>query len=109
MRNQGTLRIALACAALMGSLGLVVYRQSRAFEVLRALDGARHERVLLESVRASTLREIEKLESRSRIVAVAGERLGLHVPNASEIVILQLPATTPSRDRSLSRVALEVR
>ena len=109
MRNQGTLRIALAAAALMGSLGLVVYRQSRALESLRELDGERRNLVLLESTRATTLREIEKLESRNRIVAVAGERLGLHVPTASEIVILQLPAVAPAVARTPARVALEGR
>ena len=91
MRNQGTLRIALACATLLGSMSLVVWRQGRALETLRALDEARRTHALLESSRASLLREIEELESRSRIVTVAGERLGLHVPSGAEIVILQLP------------------
>ena len=107
MRNQGTLRIAIACAALLGSLSLVVWRQGRAMETLRALDEARRTHVILESSRASLMREIEELESRSRIVAVAGARLGLHVPSGDEIVILQLPAARTSVPvGSASRVAV---
>ncbi len=110
MRNQGTLRMAIACAALLGSLSLVVWRQSRALEALRALDGARAEHVLLESSRATLTREIQLLESRSRIVDVAGNRFGLHVPNGSEIVILQLPSESAPHDaRPSPRIAMAVR
>jgi cell division protein FtsL len=110
MRNQGTLRIALACAALLAALSGVVYRQSRALEALRALDTARNEHTMLESSRASLSREIQDLESRNRIVAVAGERLGLHIPSGSEIVILQLPSRGSEENaRTTARVAMAVR
>ena len=109
MRNQGTLRMAIACAALLGALSMVVWRQSRALEALRALDAARAEHVMLESARASVIREIELLESRSRIVATAGARLGLHVPSGNEIVILQLPSAADERAPRAARVALAVR
>ena len=109
MKSQGTIRIALSCAALLASLSMVVYRQGRALEVLRELDAARREHVLLESRRATLTREIELLESRSRIVAVAGSRLGLHVPSGEEIVILQLPEERSERpDRFAPRVAVAV-
>jgi cell division protein FtsL len=109
MRNQGTLRIALACAAVLGSLSMVVYRQSRALETLRELDKARNEHVMLESARATVTREIQQLESRSRIVTTAGDRLGLHVPSGNEIVILQLPSGTEPNARPAAHVALAVR
>ena len=110
MKSQGTLRIALSCAALLSSLSLVVYRQGRALEVLRELDATRREHVLLESRRATLSREIELLESRSRIVSVAGSMLGLHVPSGEEIVILQLPEGRGEEPaRPAARVALAVR
>ncbi len=110
MRSQGTLRIAIACATLMGSLSMVVWRQSRSMEALRVLDKARAEHVMLESSRAVLVREIQDLESRNRIVATASARLGLHVPNGSEIVILQLPSQDAVRDvRPAPRIALAVR
>lgn len=90
MKSQGTLRLALAFAALFGSLSLVVWRQTRALEVLSDLDAARAERALLESERAALSRRIEELEGRARIVQV-GARFGLRPAQASELVILRLP------------------
>ncbi|MEO5510653.1 MAG: hypothetical protein ABIV28_00670 [Longimicrobiales bacterium] len=110
MKGHGMIRTAIACALFFASLSLVVWRQSRALETLRALDAARSEHVMLESSRASLVREIQLLESRNRVVATAGARLGLHVPTGSEIVILQLPAQTSDRDgRAAPRIAMAVR
>jgi cell division protein FtsL len=92
MRTRGTLRFGIAAAALFAALSLVVWRQSRALEVLRSLDAARAERAALESERAQLQRSLDELASRPRVVLVAGERLGLRPPSAREIVILRLPA-----------------
>ena len=108
-QGNGAIRIGFACALLFASLSLVVWRQGRALEALRGLDAARAERALLQAQRAELQREIQQLESRARIVAVAGARLGLRLPAASEIVILQLPSyaqlpdtlALPRRPRSL--------
>lgn len=105
MQSQGTLRLALAFAALFGSLSLVVGRQTRALEVLRGLDAARAERALLESERTGLLRRIEELEGRARIVQV-GARYGMHPAEASELVILRLPAAAPPTERPATRLAL---
>lgn len=86
--GTGTIRVALAFAALLASLSLVVWRQSRALETLRSLDALRAERAVLEAERSSLVREIQRLESRSRLVAVGAARLGLRVPSGDEIVIL---------------------
>lgn len=106
MRSRGTLRFGLAFAALFAALSLVVWRQSRALEVLRVLDGVRSERAILESERTQLQRRIQELEGRERIVRVAGERLGLRTPSASELVILQLPEATPAAVRRGGRLAL---
>lgn len=92
MRSRGTLRFGVAAAALFAALSLVVWRQSRALEVLRRLDAVRAEQALLESEWARLRRELDGLESRPRIVQVAGDWLGLRPPAAKEIVILRLPA-----------------
>ena len=99
-QGNGAIRIGFACALLFASLSLVVWRQSRALEALRGLDAARAERALLQAQRAELQREIQQLESRARIVAVAGDRLGLRLPTASEIVILQLPSYAQLPDTS---------
>jgi hypothetical protein len=70
----------------------VVWRQSRALEELSALDAARSERTVLQAERAVLQREIHRLEGRTRILAVAGGRMGLRLPVAEEIVFLQAPA-----------------
>jgi len=87
---SGILTAALAFAALLASLSLVVWRQSRALQVLRALEAVRSERAVLEAERVDLVRRKQMLESRSRVVRVAGERLGMRVPHGTEIVILSL-------------------
>jgi len=87
---SGILTAALAFAALLASLSLVVWRQSRALEALRALEAVRSERAVVEAERVDLGRRMQKLESRSRVVRAAGERLGMRVPGGAEIVILPL-------------------
>ncbi|MGH7449023.1 MAG: hypothetical protein ACREK1_02285 [Longimicrobiales bacterium] len=91
-RGTGAIRMGIACALLFGSLSLVVWRQSRALEELRGLDAARAERALLQADRSELQRSIQRLESRTRIVAVAAERFGLRNPGGDEIVFLQAPS-----------------
>jgi cell division protein FtsL len=98
MKGTGVIRTAAAFAVLFASLSLVVWRQSRALEELRSLDSARSQRAVLLAERSNLQREIQRLESRSRIVAVAGERLGLRVPAAAEITILLAPSASGAVD-----------
>lgn len=105
--HSGTIRLALAFAALLGALTMVIYRQSRALEVLRAADEMRDARVIAEAERSEFTRRIQTLESRTRVVADARDRLGMHVPAADEIVILPLngtvsPVRTPSPAPSIA-------
>lgn len=97
-RGTGAIRMGIACALLFGSLSMVVWRQSRALEQLRALDAVRSERALLQAERSELQRSIQQLESRSRVVAAAGELLGLRVPAGSEIVFLQSPTYAALED-----------
>lgn len=89
MAARGTIRMALASAALFAALTTVVWRQSRALEVLRVLDETRQTRALAEAERARLLHEVERLESRPRVLAAAAQRLDLRVPVAAEIVIVR--------------------
>lgn len=91
MRGQpGVIRTALAFAVLLGALSFVIWRQGRALKTLEALEEVRRERAVLEAERVSLLQRIQRLESRSRVVAAAEERLGMHVPTGREIVILPM-------------------
>lgn len=97
--GQGTLRVALAFAALLGSLSLVIWRQSRALEALEALDEARVSRAGVESDKSRQVEQIQYLESRGRITDVAGSRWGMRVPSTDEEFVIMLrpgqPETAP--------------
>lgn len=87
-RGLGSLALALGFAGLLAALSLVVWRQSRVLESLRALETVRRERALAESERFELTRRIQWLESRGRIEPYASDRLGLHVPVGSDEMVL---------------------
>lgn len=89
-RGTPVIRTAFLFAVLLASLTLVVWRQSHALEVLRALEATRRERVVAEAQRTALLRRIEQLESRSRVSEAAHDRFGMRLPEGDEIVILPL-------------------
>lgn len=95
-KGPPVIRLALLFALLLGSLTLVVWRQSQALAVLRELDGVRKERVLEEARRAALVRRVEQLESRARVSEAARARLGMRLPTGEEIVILPLGEPTPA-------------
>jgi cell division protein FtsL len=105
MGAHGTIRVALAFAALLASLTLVVWRQGRALDALRALDRTRSERAVAESERAELVGRIQYLESRARIVTEAARRLGMRVPAAGEEMTILLRGPDAS---DASRVAAGV-
>lgn len=88
--NVGVLRVALAFVALLGSLTFVVWRQARAYELLREFDALRSARAIEEAERSDLGRRIVHLESRARVVAAAETRLGMKVPNMAELVMFRL-------------------
>ncbi|MGH7553210.1 MAG: hypothetical protein ACREMQ_09335 [Longimicrobiales bacterium] len=90
MGARGTIRLALAFAALLASLTLVVWRQGQAIGELRELDRTRADRAVAEAQRAELIGRIQYLESRARIVGVASGRLGMRVPAAGEEIVILL-------------------
>lgn len=92
-RSLAVVRAGVALAALVGSLGLVAWRQARGLEALAELDRERRDRSFLISEGAELERRTQVLESRSRVVPEARRRLGMRTPASSEIVIL--PGATP--------------
>lgn len=80
--------IALTFVLLLSSLSFVTWRQSRALEVLRELEEARRALAEAQAEQVEIERRIQALESRSRVVPAARARLGMHTPDASELVIL---------------------
>lgn len=95
--QRGVIRVALLFAAFLASLSLVVWRQSRALEMLRAIDEVRRERAVVEAQRTALVRELDVLESRGRITRLAEQEFGMRVPHGDEIVLLPLDGPTPTR------------
>jgi len=77
-----------ALSALLSALGAVTWRQSRAFEVLARLDDLRGQTSVAEAERVELERAIQVLESRAHVVPEARERLAMHTPATSELVLL---------------------
>jgi len=80
--------LVLGFSGLLSALSLVTWRQSRALEALAELDRLERSLSLAESERTDLLRRIRGLDSRTRISSFAQERLGMHRPDASEMVLL---------------------
>ena len=80
--------LALGFSGLLSALSYVTWRQSRAFEALAELDGVERSLSLAESERAELLGRIQRLDNLERISEVAREQLGMHHPEASEMVLL---------------------
>ncbi len=83
-------RTAVTLAVFLGSLGLVTWRQSRALETLAELDAVRQRASVAAAQVVELDREIQFLTSRARVVPEARSRLGMHMPDASELEILEL-------------------
>jgi cell division protein FtsL len=82
------LRAAFAVTALVGSLALVTWRQSRAFETGARVDEVRRQISVAEAEQVDLERHIQVLESRTHVVPAARKRLGMHTATTSELVIL---------------------
>ncbi len=81
-------RAAVTFAVLLASLGFVTWRQSRALETLAELDELRSRTSVTRAQMVELDREIQVLSSRARVVPAARDRLGMHTPDGSELVIL---------------------
>jgi hypothetical protein len=78
---------------LLVALSVVIWRQTEGVERERALRELETERAVAEADRLAAVRRVEELRSRTRVVRVARERLGMHLPEDREIVFLPSPAT----------------
>jgi hypothetical protein len=75
---------------LLASLFFVTWRQTRGVELEGALRATESERAIAEAEGVAASRRVEELRSRSRILRLARERLGMHLPQDREIIFLPL-------------------
>ena len=88
MHPMTLVRAAFSVACLMLALGFVAWRQSRAFEALGELDQVRRMASVGEAERVDLDRTLQALTSRGQVVPRARTELGMHTPDATELVIL---------------------
>jgi cell division protein FtsL len=81
----------LVSAALL----IVTWRQTRGLEMERELADTLALHALVETRRVELSRRSEELRSRARVIRVAGERFGMHLPVGEEIVFLPVRGVPP--------------
>ncbi|CAN5229191.1 hypothetical protein BH23GEM4_BH23GEM4_02540 [soil metagenome] len=90
-RGAGRARLKGWLLLLLGSLGVVVWRQTRGVALDRELRALTGERSTVEARRLEAEARIRTLAGRGRVVSLAERRLGMHVPEDSEIVFVIIP------------------
>lgn len=90
--RPGWVRALGGVVLLVAALLVVPWRHTRGLNAEQALRELETERAMAEAERVELVRQIEQLRSRSRIVRVARERLGMHLPADGEIVFLPVEA-----------------
>ncbi len=88
--GRGPVVIAGWLLLLLASLSFVTWRQTRGVEMEKSLRALEVERGVAEAERIASVRRIEELRSRSRILGVAKDRLGMRLPADREIVFIPL-------------------
>ena len=95
-RGGGILRVAALLACLLGALAVVVGRQTQGVALQREIRELEGERAGSEAARLERETRIQSLQSRARVVRVARERLDMHLPADSEVVLVPLPREAPA-------------
>jgi hypothetical protein len=83
--------VALWLAGFLATAAVVVWRQTSALATARELRSLQSARGALETSRAAAAAAARRARSRAVLVPLAASRLGLRLPQDTEIVILQDP------------------
>ena len=89
MPLKGRHWVALALAGFLGVALTVVWRQSAALQTSRDLQAVRKTRGTLEVQKSTAIGDISRARSRAVLVPLAEQKLGLRLPQDSEITILK--------------------
>jgi type II secretory pathway pseudopilin PulG len=85
---RGRSLVALALLAFLIVAGLVVWRRTVGVAESREIAAMQKRVVELEAQRARLEGDIRDLSSRGRLAPLVERRLGMHVPNDTQVVIL---------------------
>ncbi len=90
-RFKGRHWVALGLLVFLLSALAVIRRQSAALEATRELQQLHRTRSALEVSKSGLVGDIDRAKSRAVLVPLAQQKLGLRLPQDSEITILQDP------------------
>jgi hypothetical protein len=91
VKLKGRHWVAIWLASFLVMAAAVVWRQTEALATVRQLHALQAARGALEATRADAIAAIRHAQSRAVLVPLAQARLGLRLPQDTEIVILQVP------------------
>lgn len=90
---RGRVWVAAGLAAFLALASLAVWRRSVGIGNARQIRALDTRRVQLEGERAAIESDIRQAASRTRIGAVAEQRLGMRIPADTQVIILPRPAS----------------
>jgi hypothetical protein len=91
MKLKGRHWVAIWLAGFLVTAAAVVWRQTEALATVRQLRTLQAARGALEATRADAIASLRRAQSRGVLVPLAEAKLGLRLPQDTEIVILQVP------------------
>ena len=100
MKGRGRPIVALLLVGFVLVATGVIWRRSFGIAQSRELRELDKQRLELEAQRARLQGEIRDLSSRGKLAPIAEQRLNMHVPNDSQVIILPRPSATRSPSRS---------
>lgn len=91
-KGRGRMLVALGLLVFLAVATAVVWRRSAGIAEARVLRDLDRRRAQLEAQRAQLERDVRAASSRAHLAPVAEQRLGMHVPSDTQVIILPRPA-----------------
>jgi cell division protein FtsL len=95
-RRRGRSIVASALVGFVLVAAAVIWRRGSGVAHGNELRGLDRQRLQLEAQKAALDREIQDLGSRARLGPVAEQRLDMHVPADSQVIVLPAPSIAPT-------------
>jgi cell division protein FtsL len=96
-RRRGRSVVALVLVGFVVLASVVIWRRSFGIAESREIRALERERLQLLAEKARLEGEIRTLSGRARLAPVAEQRLRMHVPNDTQVVIIQRPVRAGAR------------
>jgi cell division protein FtsL len=99
-RRRGRSVVALTLLGFVLVATSVIWRRTFALSQSRKTQQLERQRADLQAQRAQLVREIREAASRERIAPIAGQRLRMHMPSDSQVIVIDRDSSAMARDAS---------